>query len=221
LPAVLSGILLLLQNRIGLWLTSRYLTLSDVGYLSVGLGLVERVLMVPATASNLLFPHVAAQNVLTSRAPQTVWLVRAVAGGLAGLCLGLGLLAGPLIRTLFGSQFEPAVRPFQILLVGAVFLALFQLMNSDLQGRRQSKPGAVVMMIALGVNCWLSWLLLGRYGMNGVAIASSASFIVSALLLVPAYLAASQTSLHSLVIGDGKETRLVRRLWRKALGRTG
>ncbi len=109
-----------------------------------------------------LYPRVA--HLLATARDRALVLVRAGAAGVFGLGLGLGLaafvLAGPLVRTLLGREFAPAVSSLRILSV---------------------LPAAIALKWAIGLQ-WMMPLGLER-AFNSIILGSAAFHLGTATLL--------------------------------------
>jgi PST family polysaccharide transporter len=82
------------------------------------------------------------------------------------------VFAGPLITTLMGGRFDPAVRALEILSPLPVLLAMtFSFGQLWLLPRKQDRPVLRIVMTAAAVNLSLSFLLAPRFGHLGMSMA--------------------------------------------------
>lgn len=91
------------------------------------------------------------------------------------MAAGITLLAGPIIRLIFGPSFEPAVPVLQISIWAIVFLFLNVPGARLLLINHYQREASVMFGIAMAINVTLNLLLIPRLGISGAAIARTAS----------------------------------------------
>ena len=105
----------------------------------------------------------------------------------APLCLGLIVLADPLIRAWVGPQFSASVLPTQILLTVVLVRVSTASANLILRGAGQHRLLAITNASAAAVNVGLSIALVRPLGLMGVAVGTFVPITVStAFVLFPA-----------------------------------
>ncbi|HOS42343.1 MAG TPA: polysaccharide biosynthesis C-terminal domain-containing protein [Armatimonadota bacterium] len=132
---------------------------------------------------------------------------------LAGALL-LILASFPLIRLAFGHRFAPSYLAMVLLLPGMVAMGLARVLGADIAGRGFPRYGALAAWITLVVTVLLDLLLIPRalalpglpalyglgWGINGAAVASSAAYTVSLLVLTIAYRRLTGIALRDLFL---------------------
>jgi len=107
-----------------------------------------------------------------------------IAALIAPLTTVMIVIAAPFIAAWFGPGFEGAVPVAQVLLLSQIFLPLYQLGDQILIGRDRFHlwvPGGLTLAV---LNVVLSVLLVGRYGLIGVAVGT----LVAVMLELPWYM---------------------------------
>jgi len=96
----------------------------------------------------------------------------------------LFLLAGPVLRLLYGAAFDSGVRPAQVLLVGMLLSGASGVASGYLYGR--GRPGLNSLGLGLGLvaTVALDLALIPPYGALGAAVASSAAYLLGDAVLV-------------------------------------
>lgn len=89
-----------------------------------------------------------------------------------------------IIDFLYSSEYLPAATPLKILMVMATLICLHSLCYFALLIFDQQKRIFYVMLAAAIVNVGLNMLLIPRYSMNGAAVASVASHLLTFLLFI-------------------------------------
>jgi O-antigen/teichoic acid export membrane protein len=100
------------------------------------------------------------------------------------IVIPLEFLAGWLVPTFFGEAFTPAVGIMQVLLVSSLFLGARRVLTDTSRGIGQPSLGTVAEIVS-----WLSLvpaiaLLAPRLGAVGVALAFTASAVISLVVLI-------------------------------------
>jgi O-antigen/teichoic acid export membrane protein len=102
-----------------------------------------------------------------------------------GIILAFSAFAGPfLIVFIFGSAFSPAGKPFLWLLPGIFGFGISRVLSADFNGRGRPQYITLSSFIAAGITLVLDLALIPHYGMLGAAQASSAVYLVNAMILV-------------------------------------
>jgi len=96
------------------------------------------------------------------------------------LLAGLSIVALPL---LFGKDFQPAVVPACLLLVGLAVEGAAAVASAYLWGAGRPGANSVGMGVGVVITIALDLLLIPRYGASGAAIASSAAYLATAGVL--------------------------------------
>ena len=144
---------------------------------------VAELMRLPATAMNyVLYPRFASQA--PAEAARGLRRLLPRAGGLTLALAPAVALAGAVgIPVLYGHAFGPAVLPMLILLVGLTVEGLAAVCSAYLWGA--GRPGANSWGMGLGVvaTVGLDLALVPHYGAVGAAVASSAAYFLTAMLL--------------------------------------
>lgn len=160
--------------RSDMLLVNYFLGTAQAGVYAVAVNLADLLLVFPTAVGTMLFPRISAQpaddGVLTAAA------CRHTLAGMAVLCLGAGVLAGPLVHIVYGRAFEGAAVPFVLLLPGVLALSLETIFMNDLAGRGLPPVVIVVPGVGLAINVLLNFIFIPRFGLSAAAIASSIAY---------------------------------------------
>jgi O-antigen/teichoic acid export membrane protein len=115
--------------------------------------------------------------------------------GVALLAVPLAVLAGPITSLLYGDQFNSAVRPAQILLVGMLFSAAAGVATGYLYGRGRPGRNSLALAVGLIATLVLDFALIPPYGATGAAVASCVAYLLGDGLLVVLLLRTSRRDL--------------------------
>lgn len=176
LPAYLANLAWILVLRADGFFVGALAGSAALGIYSVAVLLAEMLWQLPRALNLALTPRVAAGT----PADALAWTLRGTRVGLALVSAGavtLALVAGPLIRFVFGESFAPAVRPLLCLLPGMAANALAAPLSLCLT-QQIGRPGiaATISLAALVLNVALNLALVPTQGALGAALASSLTY---------------------------------------------
>lgn len=188
-PFGLASLLFLLLLRVDVVLLSFLAGERQVGYYAAGYRLVESTQFVAWAIGAALLP----------------WLVRSSVGGAVSLArgyelglkvsnlvlvpvsVGLVLFADALVRGLYGADFEPAVKPLQLLGATAALYGVLSLAGTTFVARNEPAIFARLVGVVAVANVVANLLVVPSYGADGaaaVALASSAVLAVAASVVL-------------------------------------
>jgi len=185
--------------RLDVLIVNLYLGPFAVGIYSVSTRLAELLWYLPDAVSLVLFPRAAKgtateSRALTARATAQTLAISAVAA------LALAAFGDQVIRSVFSDEFASAYRPMLLLLPGAVLLGGGKVISHELAGRGQPHINSAVAAVSLVTTVVLDVILIPRMGISGAAIASTASYTLTFVLLVIASVTLGRRSAH---VADG------------------
>jgi len=93
------------------------------------------------------------------------------------LAFGIGSLAAPILKTVYGETFLPATLPLQILMSSLVFAFLYWPAGSLLNACDRQSKNTLAMGVTVAVNAAMNIVLIPMYGATGAAIAALAGNI--------------------------------------------
>ncbi len=179
----LATILTTFVYRLDTILVVRWLGVAAQGHYFIAVFLAEKLTHISASVQAVLFPHVSGLSTadadrLTPRVLRhtLLWVLLAA--------IGLYLIAGPLVRIVYGSAFDNSVAPMRILLPGIAALAVAKLLSADLSGRNRRFYPTLIMAGALGINVALNLAWTRTHGIVGAAWASTLAYAGQALLML-------------------------------------
>lgn len=185
--------------RIDVLFISSQLGPRAVGLYSLAAVLAEKLTVVGSALYGASASHVASRGPRVA-AELVARIVRTAAVGLVLVAIPLGLGAGPLIRTIFGSDYQGAVRPFILLLPGTICLTVWYLLSLFLVVAAR-RPGLTTILQAgaLAVSIPLYAVSVSSWGMTGGAVVSSAVYGVLMSAGAIAFVHLTQAEWRSLV----------------------
>jgi O-antigen/teichoic acid export membrane protein len=182
-PMYLGNLVQFLNYRLDVFLVAAFAGLRELGLYTLAVTIGQLLLIVSNAAAGVLFPRVAAASPDIA-AREAARLTRtALLAGIVG-AVGLALVATPLIGIVYGQAFAGSVPPLLALLPGIVALMAASVLASYIAGLGKLRINLIISVIGLCVTVPLDVLLIPRFGAVGAAIASSASYTLSAVITV-------------------------------------
>jgi O-antigen/teichoic acid export membrane protein len=111
-------------------------------------------------------------------------MIRPTLIGIMLAAIPVALLTSPVMRLLYGEQFDTAVTPARVLLVGMLLAGASGVASAYLYGRGTPGLNSIVLGLGLVVTVVLDLLLIPQFGALGAAVASTAAYLATDGLLI-------------------------------------
>jgi len=171
------------NQRISIGLLNSVSAPAAVGLLSKASTVAQMLWYLPDSVGRILFPRVAGStreeaNRLTAQVCRHTMLLTAAA------CLVLYLVGSWAVPFVFGKAFHGSVMPMNLLLPGVLASVLNRVLSKYLSGIGKPNLTSVASIVSLVVNIPLLYVLIGPFGVNGAALATSMTYIVNGILML-------------------------------------
>jgi O-antigen/teichoic acid export membrane protein len=173
-PLAISSILGLAILRGDTLLLSVLKPAADVGYYGVGSKIFEIVTTLPFLFAGLMMPMLSA-TALTDRPGFRRYLARAfeaLAVSAVGLVAALLFFAGPVMRVIAGSEFDPGASALRILSAGMAVVFLSMILRFSLTALERQRLMVVADAVGLVVALVGYLSLIPPWSFNGAAVAT-------------------------------------------------
>jgi O-antigen/teichoic acid export membrane protein len=179
----LGGLITLLNLRLDFAILGAMAGPAVLGAYAVASKYAE-LLRLPGTAITwVTYPRLAGLDA-PSAARRARRMIRPTLLGVVLAEVPLLLLSAPVIRLLYGAQFEPAIAPARVLLAGMALAGASGVASGLLYGRGSPGLNSLVLGLGLGITVVLDLLLIPRHGAMGAAVASTAAYLSTDAVLV-------------------------------------
>jgi O-antigen/teichoic acid export membrane protein len=180
-----SGIMAEMFIRVDILMLGHFLDNAQVGKYSFAALFLEGLYQISVVIRTIVNPMLAQAETAGGRKIRlTIWRIAALAGGLT-LFASLTLLAiYPHLTIFFAADLiSESILPLKILLIGLIVYSVF--VPFDYLLLQYGRPGTQSLMMGANVcaNIALNAALIPHFGIIGAALATAASFIISALTL--------------------------------------
>jgi O-antigen/teichoic acid export membrane protein len=154
---------------------------DEVGYYQIAVQIIGMMLVIPQSASNVLYGKVAGDGATKAWGVQRMVLFK--------VCVAMSLLSGVLavtapyfIEVFLGVNFLPVVGVLRIQLIMLVGMAFCTVMSAQWIGRGYFKRVSLIAVSVGGVGIAANFWLIPLYGMYGAAWASLGAYGVAILV---------------------------------------
>jgi O-antigen/teichoic acid export membrane protein len=214
-PSYVANLVQFLNYRLDLFLVGMLRGIEGVALYALAVSIAQLLWIVSTSAAVVLLPAIAAGDPgekLAGGARLTAILVRgSLAVTLLG-ALGLAVVAGPLIPLVYGPAFRGATSALLLLLPGVVAFSIVKVLAAFNAGIGRPRLNLVLGLVGLAVTLPLDLVLIPQLGIEGAAIASSASYSIAAVAAVAIFLRLTPHSLGDLLVVRVRDLRA----WRTA-----
>jgi len=200
LKGYFSGIFYFLHRRVDLLLINFFINPMAVGLYYVAVGLSEAVSFLSASAATVLFPRVSSETNEKNLKEFTPMVCRSILLVTLIMSVLLFILGDWIIPLLYSDNFLGSVRPFRILIIGALLISGWQILANDLSGRGRPMLGTYPIGVATGLNVILNILWIPKLGIEGAAWATVVSCLVMFLITVLIYSRVSGNRIRDTIL---------------------
>jgi O-antigen/teichoic acid export membrane protein len=181
--AQIGGFVLLLNLRLDFVMISVITGPTVLGVYAIASKYAEFVKLLSLALTYVLYPKFASE--LASRAAQSARsLLPKAAGATAAAVVPLWIAAPYVIPAIYGSDFDGAVTPAKIILLGLVFDGVAGVITALLYGIGRPGLNSIAMGLGLVVTVGLDIALIPSLEATGAAIASAAAYAMTTAALI-------------------------------------
>lgn len=178
-----GGVLTLLNTRLDFAILGAWAGPAVLGSYAVASKYAELLRLPSLALTWITYPRLVGLDTATA-ARRAMALARPALLAVALAAIPVFALAGPVTRLLYGSGFESAVRPAQVIAAGMVLSGAAGAASGYLYGRGRPGLNSAVLAVGLGATVVLDLLLIPRYGAMGAAVASAVAYLLSDGVLI-------------------------------------
>lgn len=179
----ISALVNFLNYRVDIYFLEYHLTIKEVGIYLIAVNLTQMLWMVSDAFSNVLTPHLVGwdqkdKNIkfeAFQRLHSTIILL------ITGV---VWLIVDPLIPILFGTEFEAAILPTRILLLGNFFACSSKIFSLIPFSSNRVNLNFYATLFGLGTTLSMDFILIPLYGIEGAAWASNCTYLTIFIFLL-------------------------------------
>ena len=180
----IACLLAYLVLRADILMLNYFLDSEQTGLYSIAVSLADMVNMLSVTVGMLLFPKAASMSSDQERHKFIKKVITYMFFVMLLLILVAMMLSKYVILLLYGSEYAPAIKVFNILMPGILCLSISSLLSNYFTSKNMITITIITTFIAFVVNVIANLLLIPRYGINGSAIASAISYFMMLCIML-------------------------------------
>lgn len=205
-PLLLSGAAVIVYQKIDQVMIGQMIDKTAVGYYSVAGKFTELCLFIPTILSQTITPILvkAYHNNINDYLKKSTLFMNVTIWGTIIICLLICLIAHPLIKYTFGSEYIAAVSLLQIMIFKTIGYASAQITGAFIVIEQKQKFVVIRNIIGCTVCIGLNLYLIPNYGVKGAAIASVITALCTGYishLFIPLYRSYFYQQTYSFVLG--------------------
>ena len=186
-PIMMVGLLYSFLTTLDRWIILHFLGIKQLGYYTLSIMVVGIFTLAPSAISQQIYPIMARAFGQNSNLSDLIrWCIRQIVMGI-GITIPLLLFmffVFPFFVKTYLYEYYPGLLSMKITLIGMVFFPLASAFGNILNVINKQVYYMIVQFFVLLVNLLVSTFLIYRgWGINGVALGTSVSYLVYVLLL--------------------------------------
>tara|TARA_B110001452_G_scaffold67562_1_gene54409 strand:- start:7862 stop:9073 length:1212 start_codon:yes stop_codon:yes gene_type:complete len=182
-PLFIYGI----NYKIDLLILPNYVSNKELGVYALGVGFAEMIWQIPSVLSLVIFSY-SVSNKNSLKFSLKIWNnTKKIMLLLIPILILFWTLLYYFIPSVYGEQFDGSSYISLLLIPGTYFIIAFNILNADMAGKGFPLKGLYVFSLGAIINILLNLLLIPKHGIIGSALASSTSYILSAISFVLIY----------------------------------
>ncbi len=218
----LGYILQALNHRLDAFLVAYFVGATATGHYFVGVNLAEFGWWIPISLGTVLFPKASAMSSEDNFALSAATCRRTLVVTLVAV-IGLLIVAQPGIPIVYGTEFEPAVTVFLILLPSGLMYTVHKVLGASLAAHGMPQATLISGLVALPATIGLNLLLIPSMEIKGAAIASDVAYTINAAVVLLIFVRTSGLSIKDALLFNGEDWRVFKGtandLWNKYVRR--
>ncbi|MFL2077069.1 oligosaccharide flippase family protein [Marinilactibacillus psychrotolerans] len=206
-----------INYRVDILILEHFVSSTDVGLYSVGVGLAELIWQLPTAIGTVLFSSSANSKSDINAANQAAKLLRVSLVFLVFGSIMFVFTSRWIVPLIYGNEFQDSAQVINLLLPGIILVVIIQVLHSSLSGRGYPLIGLKIFILAIIVNIILNLILIPEIGINGAAIASSVSYAVGGIGYAWIYAKKTHLHIYDLLIIKKEDILLIKNALKKKL----
>lgn len=179
---MIALLLTTLNYRIDVLMLKQFdnITAHDIGVYSIGIALVEKVVLIPDTLKGVLVSRLA-----KGKGPEEVAKLTRISFTISLLLAVMALAFGkPFINLLYGFEYLGAYKVILVSIFGVLFVMFFKLIAQYNIVNNMQKRNVAMLSVSILVNIAMNFVLIPVYGILGAAVATGIGHAVSGILFL-------------------------------------
>ena len=178
---MLTALLLKLNYKVDIFMLNIFnVEDSSIGIYAVSVSLATQTWIIPEAFKEVLYSRASKKNAVKS----FLFSIKVSTYMLIAVTITFAFLGKYAILLLYGSEFVASYTTLIILLIGAPFMGIFNVINPYYLSMGKYTTHILNLLVGVIANIVLNFILISQFGIIGAAIATSASQIICGLFAI-------------------------------------
>jgi O-antigen/teichoic acid export membrane protein len=213
-PCYAANLAQFLNYKLDVFVVGYFAGRESVGRYTLAVSLAQLLWLMSSSVASVLLPKVAASSDPDVIVDHTTRVCRLSLWATAAGALALAVMAIPVIPVVYGEAFRPSIMALLCILPGIVVFSVATVLAAFIAGKGKPQLNLMVSGLSLIVTIALDFILIPRLNIVGAALASTASYSLSALMLIGFFKRETGASLRQILLPTGDDVRMLLSLLR-------
>lgn len=169
---------------------------ADIGVYSLGVMIAQKLWLIPDALKDILTGKLA-----SGKSEEEVSKITRISLWVTFICvLGMAAVGEPLIRLVFGAEYDGAYMVFINIALGVLGMVFYKMIYAYNVVNGHKNVNFVLLLIAAVSNVVLNYFLIKSMGINGAAIASTVSYCICGLGFLFYFVRTTEQSAKNLLL---------------------
>lgn len=218
-PCYLGNLTQFLNYRLDVFIVSYFAGYAAVGRYTLAVSLAQMIWLMSNAAATVLLPKIAAADSAVDNVAHTARVTRLAFCASLLAALALALFASQTLTLFYGEAFRQSVAALLWILPGIVAFSTVNVLAAYLAGCGRPQLNLFVSLAALSVTLVLDVTLIPRLNIVGAALASTASYSLSAVLTIWFFVRVTGVGVRQVLLPTVDDVRFIVALARPVLKR--
>lgn len=185
-----------------------YISLSQIGIYSIGIGLSEKSLLVPDTIKEVLLSKLAkgkGEN-------EVAKVMRLCFAASILTAVFIQLLGEIIIEVLYGKEYSGAEMVTYISVWGTVFMVFFKMISQYNVIQHKQHLNVIFLLVSIIVNFFVNLLLIPYFGISGAAVATVIGYIISSIIFLIYFKKVSGIPIRKMMIPQKEDVIFLKKI---------
>lgn len=183
-----------------------FITYTQIGVYSIGLGLSEKALLVPDAVKEVLLSKLAKGK----GEEEVARVMRVCFLASIGTALCIQILGKFVLDILYGSEYAGAEIVTYISVWGTTVMVFFKMVSQYNVIQHKQHLNVIFLTAAILLNLAANMLLIPEMGINGAALATDIGYLVSALIFLIYFSKTANIKMHKLILIQSDDVKILK-----------
>lgn len=214
LKSHVSTVMNYLNTNFGSYAVQGIFGTSNLGVYNTAYTMMQQVWILPDAVSLVIMTRIAAMKEQSDKQKLTVVSCKIVTYITAVVAVVLVWAANLFVPLIF-PKYLGALDPLKYLIIGSVLISYAKVLNNSIAAYGRPELNIIPTALGIAANLIFSFMLIPRFGINGVAMATSVSLSLQGLVSMVIFCTFTRVPFYRLLIPNREEVAMVRNIFKR------